>query len=134
MLVAVLTACEGTDNADRAHKFTNCMRDNGVDLAPPTMRSDGTAVIGAFPADTDAEVLNTARLTCQDLHPATYTNREDPRAAEDGRRIAECLRTNGVPGEIDLTVPEQFHPFDPARRKAKILCSDHHTYFKPGED
>lgn len=90
--------------------FTQCMRDQGVDLPDPRVDSDGNLQLNlgqaaAVVARIDQEVLNAAFLECEDfLEGVSFGfDASDVTAFEDRLlRFAECMRANGV----DLPDPD----------------------------
>ncbi|MEU6151303.1 hypothetical protein ABZ816_15010 [Actinosynnema sp. NPDC047251] len=133
LLLGVLSACIVHGTKGRAAAYTRCMRDNGIQLTEAIVRSDGTAKIGTFPPDTDAERLNAARGACRKHAPKSYTNRQDPRAKVNNRKQGVCLRKRGVPGGLRRALGSGYR-FNPEWREAVILCGDAYTYLEPGHD
>jgi hypothetical protein len=98
---ASAAADTGGDDAAKAAKFAQCMRDNGVDMPDPTV--DGGKVTFGGPAEADGQPLdrekvNAAQQKCKQYLP---NGGEPPQvSAEDlekMRKFSQCMRENGYP-------------------------------------
>ena len=91
---------ENTANRDKATKFAECMRDNGVAEFPDPPASgeltiDG--IVNGSSLDTDTPTWTTAIAACKDLQPAGFTGHErSPEQQEAALEFAQCMRDNGV--------------------------------------
>jgi hypothetical protein len=130
--VALLTAgllegCGGSPGSisssasgDRAFRFAECMRDNGVpDFPDPvdgriTLRSAG-----------DPAAMQPAQEACQDLAPQ---GRANPRMQEQIIAFSQCMRDNGVPDFPDpegpgrLLIPRTIDTQSPQFERARQAC------------
>src|SRR5919112_828553 len=69
----------GTTNHDRAMKFAQCMRDNGVkDFPDPDASGELTVdgVLNGSSLDPDAPAWKQAIAACKDLQPSGFTGRK----------------------------------------------------------
>jgi hypothetical protein len=89
---------------DRALKFGQCMRDNGVpDFRDPKVGDNGgfgiEAPNGADPAKVDA-----AMQKCKQYLPGGgQPQKADPQVVEQLRKYAQCMRENGIKNFPDPT-------------------------------
>jgi hypothetical protein len=85
---------ENATARDKAVKFTECMRGNGVPHFPDPKAS------GEFPSfgiDVSGPVWNRAVGACKALQPpGSLSARMNPRQMSAALRFAECMRQNGV--------------------------------------
>ena len=107
-MVAVISAgCGGTGSAgtgssgsngaattrEKAVKFSECMRENGVSDFPDPNAS-GEFVYGA---SVSPAVFKKAVDACKDLQPpGTLSAKRSPKQQEEGLTFAQCMRENGV--------------------------------------
>ena len=88
-------------NQEKATKFAECMRNNGVSEFPDPDASGNLtidAVVNGSSIDSDAPAFKRALDTCKDLQPPGFTG-GGPRSAgqqEAALRFAQCIRENGV--------------------------------------
>lgn len=131
---------EQTDE-ERALGFTQCMRDEGVDLADPTINADGSIVLFQPGANshidpTDPEVTNAADVCGELIAGASFL----PGAGLDRSEIedrllgfAQCLRdlgfdvddpdiSGGFAGGPAAIFGDNFDPTDPANADAVQQC------------
>jgi hypothetical protein len=85
----------------KAVKFADCMRDNGVDEFPDPDASGGLTIDGVANGsslDTSTPSWKTAIATCKDLQPAGFTGpgRRGAGQQEAALEFAQCMRDNGV--------------------------------------
>ena len=99
------TASSGADKKltarDKAVKFAECMRDNGVDEFPDPGASGGITIDGVVNGsslDTSTPSWKTAIVTCKDLQPPGFTGpgRRGAGQQEAALEFAQCIRDNGV--------------------------------------
>jgi hypothetical protein len=88
-------------NGDKAMKFAECMRDNGVSEFPDPDASEGLTIDGVLNGsslDPDTPVWKAAIGACKDLQPPGFTGDEEVTAEEQEVRLefAQCIRDNGV--------------------------------------
>jgi hypothetical protein len=89
-------------NRDKAVKFAECMRENGVTEFPDPSGSgeltiDG--VVNGSSIDPNGPVWNGAIDACRDLQPPGFTGGGERSAEQqsEGLKFAQCIRENGVP-------------------------------------
>ena len=88
-------------NQDKAVKFAECMRENGVSQFPDPDASgrltiDG--VVNGSSIDPNGPVWNGALDACKDLQPPGFTGDGERSAGQQSAalRFAQCIRENGV--------------------------------------
>src|ERR687891_1093634 len=86
---------------DKAVKFSECMRDNGVREFPDPPASGGLTIDGVLNGsslDPNAPAWKQAIGACKDLQPPGFTGDEEVTAEEQEERLqfAQCIRDNGV--------------------------------------
>ncbi|MEU5162852.1 hypothetical protein AB0G74_25030 [Streptomyces sp. NPDC020875] len=81
------------DNEEKARKFAECLRENGLDAPDP---EDGGIRIGA--EGVSKEKAEKAMKACRKYQPQGMADgkKPDPKMAESMRKFAQCMRTNGV--------------------------------------
>jgi hypothetical protein len=100
-------ASQTASNHDRAVKFAECMRANGVSEFPDppasgTLTLDG--VVNGSSLDPRTPAWKRALGACKDLEPAGFVGRR--RSAQEQKaalKFAQCMRDNGVPDFPDPT-------------------------------
>jgi hypothetical protein len=94
------TGSGGGENRDKAVKFAECMRDNGVGEFPdPDASGELTidGIVNGSSLDPSTPAWKDAIGACRDLQPAGFTGRK--RSAEQQEaalEFAQCMRDNGV--------------------------------------
>jgi hypothetical protein len=115
-LVALVSACgssapaqtsggSGSDpaaaNAQKAVKFAECMRSNGVSQFPDPNASGKLtidAVANGSGLNPNAPAFKQAISACKDLEPAGFTgSQRSSQQQAAALKFAQCIRTNGVP-------------------------------------
>ncbi len=85
---------------DKAVKFAECMRDNGVSEFPDPDASGGLTIDGVLNGsslDPDTPAWREAISACRDLQPAGFTGtKATPDEQEVRLEFAQCMRDNGV--------------------------------------
>jgi hypothetical protein len=89
-------------NREKAVKFAECMRENGVTEFPdPNGSGELTAdgVVNGSSIDPNGPVWNGAIDACEDLQPPGFTGPEErsPEQQSEGLKFAQCIREHGVP-------------------------------------
>ncbi|GGV54097.1 hypothetical protein GCM10010277_52590 [Streptomyces longisporoflavus] len=75
-------------------KFTQCLRENGLDVDDP---EPGKPVALRFGPETDQTTVKKAMEACRKYNPqANGGGAGNPKMEEAGREFAECMRKNGV--------------------------------------
>jgi hypothetical protein len=92
---------------DRALKFAECMRANGVSAFPdPNASGELTidAVANGSSLDTSSAAFKQAMSACRGLEPPGFTGgKVTPSQRTAGLEFAKCMRENGVPDFPDPT-------------------------------
>ena len=87
-------------NTQKAVKFAECMRSNGVsDFPDPSASGKLTidGVVNGSSLDPDAPAFKQAIGACKSLEPAGFTgSRRSPQQTQAALRFAQCIRENGV--------------------------------------
>ena len=78
---------------DKAVKFSECMRGNGVsDFPDPDAKGEYQYGVSVTP-----EVWQKAVAACKDLQPAgSLSSKRTPEQQKDALKFAQCMRENGV--------------------------------------
>jgi hypothetical protein len=111
-LIALIAAgCGGSDsssggnttasNQEKAVKFAQCMRENGVSQFPDPDASGNLTIDGVLNGssiDSDSPTWNQALDACEDLQPPGFTGGGERSASqqEAALQFAQCIRENGV--------------------------------------
>jgi hypothetical protein len=86
----------GLSQEEKALKFAECMRENGVPMEDPDPQGGGGIRIGG--EGVDRETVQEAQEACQEYAPFGEDGpRPDPKMAENMRKFAQCMRDSGVP-------------------------------------
>jgi hypothetical protein len=87
-------------SAQKAVKFAECMRANGVSAFPDPGASGKLtidAVANGSSLDTNAPAFKRAISACKDLEPPGFTGtKRSSQQQQAGLRFAQCIRENGV--------------------------------------
>jgi hypothetical protein len=90
---------------DAMLKFAQCMREHGVDMKDPDVDEDGhfAIKIGGGPGTpANKEKVDAAMKACRQYMPnGGEPPKADPEMAAKMRKMAECMRANGVPNYPD---------------------------------
>jgi hypothetical protein len=85
---------------DKALRFAQCMRDNGVSEFPdPGAQGAFTieVIANGFSVDTSSAAFERAETACKDLEPAGfYGGTRSPEQQEAALEFAQCIRDHGV--------------------------------------
>jgi hypothetical protein len=102
---------------EKAVKFAECMRTNGVSAFPdPDARGALTidAVANGSSVDTSSAAFEQALSACKDLEPPGFTGHERNAQEQEGAlEFAQCIRDNGVK---DFPDPAKDQPLIDTRR------------------
>jgi len=97
----------GTPNHDKAVKFSECMRSNGVSAFPDPDASGRLTidqVANGSGLNPDAPAFKHALAACKGLEPGGFTGpKRTPQQQANALKFAECIRANGVPDFPDPT-------------------------------
>jgi hypothetical protein len=92
---------------EKAVKFAECMRANGVSAFPdPNASGELTidAVANGSSLDTSSAAFKQAMSACKDLEPPGFTGgKVTPKQRTARLKFAQCMRDNGVPDFPDPT-------------------------------
>ena len=105
-------------DGDKAAKFSECMRDNGVSEFPDPDASGELTIDGVLNGsslDPNAPAWKEAIVACRDLQPPVFTGDEHVTDEEQEVRLefAQCMRDNGVE---DFPDPAKGDPLVDTRR------------------
>jgi hypothetical protein len=94
-------------NHEKAVKFAECMRNNGVSAFPDPPASGNLtidAIANGSSLDTSSPAFTQAISACKKLEPAGFTG-STPTSRQTSARLkfAQCMRQNGVPDFPDPT-------------------------------
>lgn len=127
---------------ERALKFGQCMRDNGVPgFADPVFNEKGGMSI-EVPEGSDPQKVDAAMEACKEFLPnGGEPTKLDPGRLDQLRRFAQCMRDNGVTNfpdptdqglQLDGNNPE-FAPDNPTFQQAQKACAKFEPAPGPGE-
>jgi hypothetical protein len=126
-------------NAEKAVKFAECMRSNGIsDFPDPGASGEFTidGIANGSSLDTSTPAFTQAIGECKDLEPAGFMgSTRSPRQMQAALEFAQCIRANGVPDFPDPTngqplvdtnrIPSAAEPGGMSALKAAMQkCSD----------
>ena len=87
-------------NHDKAVKFAECMRNNGVSAFPDPPASGALTIDGVVNGsslDPNSAAFTQAIATCRDLEPPGFTGQKPtPQQMAARLKFAQCMRHNGV--------------------------------------
>lgn len=86
---------------EQALKFASCMRDNGVQMEDPEVDAEGRVSIkigGPGMQEPDRAKMEAAQKACEKYAPFgdKGNGKPDPAMEENARKMAQCMRDNGV--------------------------------------
>lgn len=90
---AAASAAPSDDPHDKALKFAQCMRENGVDVQDP---EPGKGLMMRFDKNTPREKVEAAQQACKAYAPSGNRAGGDSKRGEALRALAQCMRDNGV--------------------------------------
>ncbi|GAA3772552.1 hypothetical protein GCM10022225_69920 [Plantactinospora mayteni] len=121
------------DEAERARRFGQCMRDNGVpDFPDPEI--EGGAIRMRAPEGADRAKMEAAQQKCKEYLPnGGEPPKLDPQAQQKMREYARCMRENGVPrfpdpgadGGIRIEGGSDLDPQSESFKAAEQACAGH---------
>ncbi|MEU8080501.1 hypothetical protein AB0B31_34215 [Catellatospora citrea] len=89
---------------EQALKFSQCIRDNGVPNFPDPEFADGGGVSLSAPEGVSKERVDAAMVACRQYAPGGGGKRKlDPARLEQLRKLAQCMRAEGVVNFPDPT-------------------------------
>lgn len=86
---------------EAALKFAACMRENGVQMEDPEVDAEGHVNVkigGPGQERVDRSTVEAAQKACAKYSPfgENDTGKPDPQMEENARKMAQCMRDNGV--------------------------------------
>ncbi|MGN9838850.1 hypothetical protein ACTMTI_12080 [Nonomuraea sp. H19] len=91
---AASSAKPSEDPHERGLKFAQCMRENGVQVDDP---EPGKGIMMKFDGSVPRETVEKAQAACKQYAPmGQKSGGGDPKRAEALRKVAQCMRDNGV--------------------------------------
>jgi hypothetical protein len=95
------------DSHEKAMKFAQCMRDNGVSQFPDPDASGALTideVVNGSSVDPNSATFQQALTACRDLEPAGFMGQKrSAQQQEAALKFAQCVRDNGVKDFPDPT-------------------------------
>ncbi len=92
---------------EKALKFAECMRNNGISAFPDPPASGAFTIDGianGSPLDTNSAAFTQAISACKKLEPAGFTGQKaTPQQMNARLKFAQCMRDHGVPDFPDPT-------------------------------
>jgi hypothetical protein len=123
----------GLSDRESALKFAQCMRENDVPNFPDPKFSDGGGTGISVGDGTDPQKVDAAMKTCKKYLPnGGEPPKADPQRTEQLRKLAKCMRENGVPkfpdpgadGGIQINGNDPgLNPEDPKFQAAQKACA-----------
>jgi hypothetical protein len=115
---------------DAPLKYSQCMREQGMTWFPDP---EGDRLQIKVPQGTDKAKFDAAMAACKEFSPdGGERGPADPELLEQGRKLSQCMRDNGVPNFPDPQPDGSMRvdgakvgmgPGDPAFDKAEAACS-----------
>ncbi|GAA3925072.1 hypothetical protein GCM10023085_03030 [Actinomadura viridis] len=113
-----------TGDTDKLRAYARCMRAAGVDMPDPS--DDGRVQVKTMRGQESA--MKAAEAKCRHLMPnGGKPPKADARQLAEMRRVAQCMRRNGVPQFPD---PDPDGGLKVKMRKGTAMDPDHPTYRK----
>jgi hypothetical protein len=86
---------------EQALKFAACMREHGVQMEDPEVDAEGHVNVkigGPGMGEIDRDTMDAAQKACEQYAPfgEGNTGKPDPAMEENARKMAQCMRDNGV--------------------------------------
>lgn len=101
------TGDNGTTQRDKAERFSQCMRSNGIDAFPDPDASGNLTidqVANGSSINPSSPAFTRALDACKSLEPTNFTGTtRTPQQMKAARRWARCIRANGVSDFPDPT-------------------------------
>lgn len=131
------SASSAASDADQQLKFTQCLRDNGLDVPDP---EPGSSRPNINFGDIDQDKLQAALEKCRTLMPNGGQGQQlDPAQVEQRRKLAQCIRENGFPDFPDPDANGNISPQslnldrnDPKLQAAFTACQQYVPNFGGG--
>jgi outer membrane murein-binding lipoprotein Lpp len=117
---------DGLSRDEKAIKFTQCLREQGLNVPDP---EPGKGPMLKFDKNSGVsrEQVDKAMEACKQFNPQGESG-PNPQQEENGRKFAECMRTNGVekfpdpkPGQRGIMIGPGVGD-DPDFQKAQEIC------------
>jgi hypothetical protein len=127
---------------ERQVRFAQCMRDNGVDMPDPEI-DNGRVRIRA-PEGADPQKVQAATEKCKQYLPNGGDRpRGNAEMTEQLRKLAQCMRDNGVPEfpdpsedggiQVQASPGSHMNPDDPTFKAAEEACAKYRPAPPSGE-
>jgi hypothetical protein len=127
----VSSSAAAAGDEDAPLKFSKCMREQGMTWFPDPQPGGRLQI--KVPEGTDKAKVDAAMEACKEFAPdGGERGPVDPEVLEQGRKLAQCMRDNGVPNFPDPQADGSLHvdgskvgvgPGDPSFDKAEQACS-----------
>jgi hypothetical protein len=127
---ATTSAKPAGNQQEQALKFAQCMRRHGINMPDPKFDGKGGVSV-SMPGGADKNKVDAAQQHCKQYLPnGGVPSKADPQALARGRKLAECMRANGVPkfpdpgpdGGIAIKAGPGLNPDDPTFKAAQNKC------------
>ncbi|NUP69501.1 MAG: hypothetical protein HOV96_34960 [Nonomuraea sp.] len=125
---AAATPTASADPQEQGRKFAACMREHGVPMEDPDP-SGGGGLKMLTGKNVDKEKIRKAAEDCRAYSPFKDRTNLKPEDVEQMRRLAACMRENGVDmpdpnpdGSMPSGTTRNLKPDDPAFKKAIEVC------------
>lgn len=119
-------SAEGLSRDEKGVKFTQCLRENGINVADPEP-GKGPMIKLDPSSGVTKEDLDKAMEACKEFSPQGESG-PDPKLEENGRKFAACMREHGVekfpdpkPGQRGIMIDKAAGD-DPDFPKAQEAC------------
>jgi hypothetical protein len=130
---ASASASGGLSDQDKALKYAQCMRENGVPNFPDPKANDGGGINVTLPDGTDPAKADAAMKVCKQYLPGGgQAQKADPAVIDQLRKFSQCMRDHGItkfpdPTDQGLQVDNNAlglsGPDDPKLKAAQEACS-----------
>ncbi|MEV0589086.1 hypothetical protein [Nonomuraea sp. NPDC050310] len=123
------SAAPDAQNADKARKFSQCLRENGIPGFPDPGPDGKLPAAPLRGLSVDEATQEKALNACREHMPSGILGgQQDPQVQDQRRKFAQCMRDNGVSGFPDpdpnggFGDQSRFDTADPSVRKATEAC------------
>jgi len=123
------------DPKDRALKFAQCMRENGLPDFPDPTFGDNGELSQSGPGNGDKAQIDAAQEKCKEFAPDSGPPKPiDPEKLAKAREYSKCMRDNGFPnfpdpdanGGIAIKGEPGMDPMDPEFKSTEQNCAKQH--------
>jgi hypothetical protein len=129
---------DGLSDQERMIKYSQCMREHGIDIPDPETAADGGTGI-KVPDGVDPKDVEAANKECKQFMPNGGERQQpDAQQLEQQRNFAKCMRENGIPdfpdpapdGGIGIKPGNGIDPQSPEFKAAQEACAQ----YQPSRD